>query len=103
MIEEFPKGYRQEKMNTDNIKRTGEASKNCEHCSGGYKGRIGIFEVFEVNDAVEKTYREGEGIGALQEVVKKQGLPFMKDDRLWKVLSGQTSLEELERVIGVSI
>ncbi len=103
MIEEFPEGYRQEKMNTDNIKRIGEASKNCEHCSGGYKGRIGIFEVFEVNDAVEKTYREGEGIGALQEVVKKQGLPFMKDDGLWKVLSGQTSLEELERVIGVSI
>ncbi len=103
MIQDFPEGYREEPLNIENIKKPGEAAQNCQQCTNGYKGRIGVFEVFEVNDDVEKTHRSGEGISALHEAVKKQNLPFMKDDGLWKVLQGTTSLAELERVVGVNI
>ena len=103
MIEEMPEKYRREDLDENNIRRPGDASKQCEHCSAGYKGRMGIFEVFEVDDEVEKTYREKGGMNDLKEAVKKQGLPFMKDDGLWKVLKGVTSLSELERTIGVTV
>ena len=56
-----------------------------------------------MNDAVEQAYRSAGGITAMQNAVKDQGLPFMKDDGLWKVLQGMTSLEEIERVVGVRI
>lgn len=103
MIAAFPETYKQEEFNLNNIHRPSEASENCRHCTGGYKNRIGVFEVFEVNDIIEKTFREESGISALREEVKKQKLPFMEDDGLWKVLKGITSLEEIERVLGVTI
>ena len=76
---------------------------NCQHCTNGYKGRIGVFEVFEVNDEVEQIFKNKKGVSALQEVFKKQDLPFMKDDGLLKVLQGTTSLKELERVVGIQV
>lgn len=103
MIEELPEKYKEEDLDIAAIRRPSDASKQCEHCSAGYKGRIGIFEVFEVDDEVEKTYREKGGINDLKEAVKKQNLPFMKDDGIWKVLKGTTSLSELERTIGVIV
>ena len=102
MIKNFPEAYKED-FDLGNIKKTSEASENCRHCTQGYKSRIGVFEVFEVNDAIEKTFREETGVGSLREEVKKQHLPFMEDDGLWKALKGITSLEELERVIGVII
>ena len=103
MIEKFPDTYRQENFDLNNIQKPSEMSKNCRHCTDGYKNRIGVFEMFEVNDAIEKTFRDESGVSALREEVKKQKLPFMEDDGLWKVLKGITSLEEVERVVGVTI
>ena len=103
MMQNFPETYKEEELTTDNIKKPSEASETCQHCIKGYKGRIGIFETFEVNDELEKTYRETGGVNAMRETVKKQKLPFLADDGLWKVLKGETSLDELERVIGLRI
>ena len=69
----------------------------------GTKKRVGVFEVFEVNDEIERVIREEGGIAALRAEVRKQGLPFMEEDALWKVLKGVTSLEEASRVIGLVI
>ena len=103
MINKFPKTYKEEDLDLKNIRKPGELKKNCQHCTSGYKNRVGVFEVFEVNDEVESTYRKEGGVTALHEVVKSQNLPFMEDDGLWKVLKGITTLEEIERVIGVII
>ena len=103
MAEEFPESYRKEPFGTDSVRRPGPAAESCRHCTDGYKGRIGIFELFEVNDTLERVFRSGEGMDALHDAVQKQGYPFMKDDGLWKVLRGITSLAELERVIGIQM
>ena len=102
MIEKFPESYK-ESFDLQAIRKPSEASKNCRHCSEGYHGRIGVFEVFEVTDDIEKIIRDEEGVPALREEVKRQNLPFMEDDALWKVLKGITSLEEIERVMGILI
>ena len=103
LIEEMPQSYRQEEFNTDNIKKPSEKSSTCSKCSDGYKGRIGVFEVFEVTDSVGKVYKEFGAGDDLEAEIKKQNLPFLKDDGLWKVLTGVTSIEEIERIIGVNI
>ena len=102
MVERFPERYKEE-FDVRAVKRPSEASHNCPDCNGGYKERVGVFEVFEVNDAIERVIREESGVGALRDEVRKQGLPFMEDDALWKVLKGITSLEEASRVIGLQI
>ena len=102
MIDRFPERYKED-FDIGAIRRPSEASQNCQDCNEGYKERVGVFEVFEVNDAIERVIREESGIGVLREEVRKQGLPFMEDDALWKVLKGVTSLDEVSRVIGIQV
>ena len=102
MVEQFPERYKEE-FDLSAVRRPSEASHNCPDCHGGYKERVGVFEVFEVNDGIERVIREESGVAALREEVRKQGLPFMEDDALWKVLKGVTSLEEASRVIGIQV
>ncbi|MDI6777601.1 MAG: GspE/PulE family protein [Patescibacteria group bacterium] len=72
--------------------------KGCPKCGGlGTKGRIGIFEVFSVNDEVVNLMGEKVEEEALRKVVKNQGMIKMKQDGILKVLKGITTLEEIER------
>lgn len=71
----------------------------CEKCNGiGYKGRIGIFEAFLMDDYAEKIILKKPSEADLKEVMKRQDMITMFDDGILKVLSGITSLEELNRV-----
>ncbi|MFH1575767.1 MAG: GspE/PulE family protein [Candidatus Nealsonbacteria bacterium] len=76
-------------------------TKGCEHCNGtGYKGRIGIFEAFLIDDKMEKFISTSPSISDLREKAVKGGMTTMKEDGLMKVLEGITTLEEVERVAG---
>lgn len=71
----------------------------CNKCNNiGYKGRIGIFEAFLVDDTVEKLILKKPSEGDLKEAMKKQEMITMFQDGILKVLEGQTSLEELMRI-----
>jgi len=75
--------------------------KGCQNCNfTGYRGRIGIFEAFLVDDEIEKFILKSPSIAALKEEVIKKGMVTMKQDGLIKVLEGITTIEELERVVG---
>lgn len=73
----------------------------CEKCSGiGYKGRIGIYEIYTVDKEIENAINEGKiSESYIEEIVKKQGSLSMIQDGLYKVTKGITSLEEIFRVI----
>ncbi|MFA9262742.1 MAG: GspE/PulE family protein [Undibacterium sp.] len=74
--------------------------KGCDQCaSTGYKGRIAIYEVFEVTDEAkliitDKAASEHE----LMDEAKHQKMLMMKDDGILKVLKGITTVAEVERV-----
>jgi len=74
--------------------------KGCKECNGsGFKGRIAIYEVLEIDDEFQKIISEkGEDETVLREVAKKQGMLTMKQDGILKVLKGMTTLSEIERV-----
>lgn len=73
----------------------------CEACnSTGYRGRIGIYETFLVDDAMERFILTSPSIVAMRELAIKKGMVLMQQDGLIKVLEGLTTLDEIERVAG---
>jgi len=75
--------------------------KGCKHCNAtGYKGRIGIFEAFVVDDEMEKFILTSPSIAALRKTAIKRGMMTIRYDGFVKALSGVTTIEEVERVVG---
>ena len=71
----------------------------CEECQGtGFRGRVGIFELFEVNDAVKELIRTNPSTQLIQSEVLKMGMRKMQEDGVKKVLRGITAVKELVRV-----
>lgn len=76
--------------------------EGCEYCNfTGYKGRIGVFELFIIDDAMEKTILKTPSIANIRETAVKAGMTTMQQDGLLKVLQGTTTMDEVERVLGV--
>jgi len=76
-------------------------AKGCKDCSfTGYKGRLGIFEAFEVDDEIERFILKNPSIVDLKELAVKKGMVLMYLDGFIKVLNGITTLAEIERVTG---
>jgi len=76
-------------------------SKGCPECQGlGYFGRLGIYEIFTMNPAIEESISKGEiSEYKIKELAQKQGMVTMVQDGLLKALDGITSVEEVFRVI----
>lgn len=71
----------------------------CEHCGNeGYKGRIGIFEVLEVTEEIQKAITASATTSEVEKIAKKQGMHNMMLDGIIKSLWGITTLEEVLRV-----
>jgi len=72
----------------------------CDKCNGtGYQGRIAVVEVFEITDDLRTMIVEGRMVNEMYGKARESGFLSMKEDGLIKVLDGQTTLEELRRVI----
>ncbi len=73
----------------------------CPDCnSTGYKGRIGVFEIFLVDEEIEKYILEKPSIASLRELAIKKGMITMKQDALIKILENKTTIQEVERIVG---
>jgi len=76
--------------------------QGCERCNySGYRGRTGIYELIELDDALRGMIYEG----ASEQVLLRQArqrYPGIEDDGRRRVLAGDTSLEEVLRVTAVS-
>jgi type II secretory ATPase GspE/PulE/Tfp pilus assembly ATPase PilB-like protein len=70
----------------------------CEQCSGGYKGRLGIYEVLEIDDEMEKLISEKASTEEIEKASKEKGMLTMVEDGFIKVIQGITSVEEVLRV-----
>jgi type IV pilus assembly protein PilB len=70
---------------------------SCDHT--GYNGRTGVFEVLEVDRAMEELISEGATHSRIQEIAAQSGTCIMFKQALKKVGRQITSLEEIQRVI----
>lgn len=87
-----------EKVDLNNLKFY--RGKGCDACGAtGYKGRIGIYEVFIMNKEVEQIILSAEiSEYKMQEIAVKNGMVTMVQDGILKALNGVTTLEEVFRV-----
>jgi len=87
------------KLDLDNLKFY--KGKGCDHCSGlGYKGRVGIYEIFIMNKEIEQAILEAQvSEYKIEELARKNGMITMVQDGLLKALDKATAVEEVFRVI----
>ena len=69
--------------------------KGCSACNGGYKGRKGIFEIFEVDDTIQRLIFDHAPTTVLRERAREMGMRTLREDGMLKVASGMTSLKEV--------
>ncbi len=70
----------------------------CDMCTNGYKGRIGIFQVMPVSEAMGKLIMAGCTSLQVQEQAQLEGIDNLRASGLRKVKAGLTSLNEINRV-----
>jgi len=72
----------------------------CARCgNSGYSGRIAIVEVFDINDKIKDIIMDKNKNLRFEDVKKSQDFITMKQDGIIKVLRGETTMEEILRVI----
>lgn len=73
----------------------------CEACNNtGYKGRIGIFEIFYLDDDIKALILKSPSMYDLKKAAQEKGMLFMKQEGLIKVLNGVTTIEEVVDATG---
>ena len=70
----------------------------CEHCTGGYKGRVGIYQVLPISENMRALILRGGNAMEMSALAKSEGINDLRASGLLKVKQGITTLEELDRV-----
>ena len=71
----------------------------CDKCGRtGYKGRKGIFEIFKVDDTIQRLIFDHAPATLLRQRAREMGMRTLREDGMLKVASGMTSLSEVLRV-----
>lgn len=93
----IPDKYK-EKVSNSNL--TTYVGQGCEKCNGlGYKGRVGIYEIFSINQEIEQLVLSGQvSEYSIEDIAVKNGMVTMVQDGILKALDKITSLEEIFRV-----
>ena len=78
-------------------------SKGCSHCNQvGYRGRMSIMEIVRFDRELDEALSENKSLGELRAIAAASGFKPLADDGIRRVLSGDTSLDEIARVIDLT-
>lgn len=87
-------GFKEEEVGTFTV----YGPKGCSKCKGGYKGRVGVYEVVKITDSISRLIMEDANSIEIADECRKQGFNDISRSGLVKVMAGVTSLEEIDRV-----
>ncbi len=74
---------------------------SCTDCNGlGYKGRVGVYEVFAVTRDMERLITSNPSVSDIRDLAVKEGMVTMLQDGYLKLVEGITSLDEIRRILG---
>ncbi len=65
---------------------------------GGFKGRMGIYEVFEIDEVIQQLILKRSTSSEIQRAAQANGMITMREDGYLKALAGQTTISEVNRV-----
>ncbi|HEY5043099.1 MAG TPA: ATPase, T2SS/T4P/T4SS family [Verrucomicrobiae bacterium] len=87
-------GIRQEDLKNANVQK----GRGCTNCNGsGHRGRMGIFEIFVVDDEARKLIYDQVPTNVLRSRAREMGMRTLREDGIRKVLAGMTTPEEVIR------
>ena len=85
--------------NLKNIKifkpRSESSFTTCEFCKEGFKGRVGCFEMIQMDDELQGLILKNDRLLDLKKYAERQGVVSLLEAGIEKILEGQTSLEEV--------
>lgn len=70
----------------------------CDKCQGGYKGRVGVYEVVRITPSISSLIMEGGNSLEIAKLAKDEGFNNLRISALNKVVNGMISLEEANRI-----
>ncbi|WP_172241617.1 type IV-A pilus assembly ATPase PilB [Permianibacter fluminis] len=70
----------------------------CDNCNKGYKGRVGVYEVMPVTDAISRIVMSGGNAIDIADQMRKEGIKDLRESGLEKVRQGVSSLAEINRI-----
>ncbi len=77
--------------------------KDSVDAPGGYRGRMGIYEVFSVTEQIQELIMKRATTSDIERVAKAQGMISMRQDGFLKALDGKTTLQEVNRVAAAEL
>jgi type IV pilus assembly protein PilB len=100
-VENMPDKVRKNRVNAESLEtKHFYEGTGCAHCGNtGYLQRTAIVETMEVTDSIKNIIMEGEKALGLSDIRESQDFITMKQDGVIKVLNGQTTIQEVLRVI----
>ncbi len=90
-------GYESLPLATDNAYTLYKGTDSPE-TPGGYKGRMGLYEVFEIDEAIQKLIINRATSSEIQRAAQANGMINMREDGYFKALAGMTTVSEINRV-----
>lgn len=76
--------------------KTCYVAKGCMYCANrGYAGRLGVFELLPIDEETSRLIADGAEEGELAAHLRKHGVAHLIDDGLTKMMSGDTSIDEV--------
>ncbi len=70
----------------------------CDHCTNGYKGRVGVYETLKISPAISRVIMQGGSSLDILETALKEGFRTLRCSALRKAASGLISIEEANRI-----
>lgn len=72
----------------------------CNQCKEtGFRGRMAIHEIFEITPTIREQIQQNSSVAEIREIAKENGMVFLIEDGLKKVKKGETTLEEVLKVV----
>ncbi len=88
-----------EERNAERLYRT----QGCNRCNqSGFKGRIALMEVLKMDPEIDEAISQKKSLRELNALVKNKGFRTLADDGIARVMSGETTLDELSRVVDLT-
>ena len=75
--------------------------RKSDESEDGYSGRIGIYEVLKMSSSIKEMVIKGDTSDAIEAQAKKEGMLTMLEDGIFKAVQGETTIEEVLRVVSV--
>lgn len=88
-------GFREEDFN-EPWQLYGAKEGGCDMCNGGYKGRVGIYQVMPITDEISRIIMSNGNAHDIKDQAEREGVNDLRRSGILKVMQGLTSIEEVE-------